>query len=127
RGGAARDRGGGSVPDGRRGGRGHGQDDDDGNAVRGYAAISRSPRSLSRALPGAGSDVPDPLTKGPDRTGPPAVQPRSSSWASSVWLTSPGFFPRMIIPRMSSVETSCLLTVSTIRPWYMTLTRSARS
>ena len=54
-------------------------------------------------------------------------QPRSSICSSSFSVTSPGFLPRMIIPRTASASTSLLFTVSTIRPWYMTLIRSDRS
>ena len=54
-------------------------------------------------------------------------QPRSSISALSFSVTSPGFLPRMIIPRMSSGVSEPLSTVSTMRPWYITLTRSDRS
>ena len=60
---------------------------------------------------------------GRSATAPPA------QWSSAISFSvsfSMGL-PRMIMPRTSSVVTSALLTMPTIRPWYMTAIRSERS
>ena len=56
-----------------------------------------------------------------------AREHRQWSSAMSRCVTSPGFFPMMIIARTSSTVTSSLFTVPTSLPCSITLIRSARS